>query len=566
MPPNLYTKPNSGLPPLFFADPNQAAELGMVPYEEPPPLPPAGPPPPPPPQPRILGPATPEQMAQLSQQPSVPPNPSGDPTEALKLAAQQVAGTPSEGGLQIPESLAEKRARFNRGLQDPKGPGAGDGAGAELRGVDLDLLPRGERRQRSAGYGPVRQVRPERMAEVGFSRAYAPGPDQADVDAYKGAVYNRLAGIAGAGAQQSGMMAEGINEQESFYKRQMDDLAIEQAKRAQLDTKLRTMQSEVELRRKEAERIQDPTSENFWKEKGVIGRVLGAVTMMIGGYLQGSGATADNEGTKLVDRAINGWIADQRTKYEKKDKQATEANNAYAEALARYGTPEAAEADMRMRGYAATVGLMQARARRVPVAEFQNAVQDAVNEGLVKVNEWQMNLSQLQTGQITEEHRLLPAQFAGGAPKADQYTVRLPNGDQGFTKPDAVENRTTQKRIELFNWTVGKMKEMDHLLSDSTIPVEKKAKRAASIAETVMKVRETAFEQGVVREAERPAALKNLGAAEDWTTLHGRERLHEQMKIDSELLKDTIRNHVFVDPGRTEYYLPAGPQGVERAD
>src|SRR5678809_1472014 len=195
------------------------------------------------------------------------------------------------------------------------------------------------------------------------------------------------------------------------------------------------MQSDVELRRKEAERMQDPTAENFWKEKGVAGRILGAVTMMLGGYLQGVRGGGENEGTKLVDRAINQWIADARTKYEKKDKQFKECNNAYAEALARYGTPEAAEADMRMRGYAGTNGILQARAKRVPIAEYQNAVKDAVNEGLVKIQEAQMNLSQIQTGQITEEHRLLPAQYSGtGAPKYDDFTVRLPNGEQGYTK------------------------------------------------------------------------------------------------------------------------------------
>src|SRR5678810_209514 len=161
------------------------------------------------------------------------------------------------------------------------------------------------------------------------------------------------------------MMERNVGAEENFYQKQLDDLAIEQSRRAQLDTKLRTMQSDVELRRKEAERMQDPTAENFWKEKGVAGRILGAVTMMLGGYLQGVRGSGENEGTKLVDRAINQWIADARTKYEKKDKQYKESNNAYAEALARYGTPEAAEADMRMRGYAATNGILQARAKRV---------------------------------------------------------------------------------------------------------------------------------------------------------------------------------------------------------
>lgn len=539
-----YTSPDGRQVPLYLR-PEEAAAAGLAPYT-------------PGPAPDMAA------MGGYSPMPVPPPPvsmepPAGPPPQPTLQGAGGMGGASpvtmgAEGQGNTPYQQIGGGAP-NQGQPPPPQ----DEPGNELRDVDLDLvLQRGGQGPRSSGSSPVRQVRPERMAEVGYSHAFAPGPDPAAVAEWKGSVLKRLGGIAGAGAQQSEMMGQGVNEQESFYHKQMDDLAVEQAKRAQLDTKLRTMQSEVDTRRKEAERLQDPTSENFWKEKGVIGHIMGAVTMMLGGYLQGKGVTADNEGTKLVDRAINQWIADARTKYEKKDKQYKESNNAYAEALARYGTPEAAEADMRMRGYAATVGLMQARGRRVPIAEFQNAVQDAVNDGLVKVNEWQINLSQLQTGQITEEHRLLPAQFSGGGvPKQDKFSVRLPNGEQGFTKPDEVENRDVQKRIDFHNFAAHQYKRLSHLLSQGGGYTSAQQAQIETIAYDITKAEEQALGQGVLREGERDEELKARGAS--FFSLNKPERLMERARMNGERRDSVVRNHVFTSPRRDEYYLGSEP-------
>jgi len=104
-------------------------------------------------------------------------------------------------------------------------------------------------------------------------------------------------------------------------------------------------------REEEAANIKEPEMADYWKDKGVFGSIATGLSIALGGYLQGLHGGA-NPGLEMSNQAIERWIAERKEQYERATNRAKVANNEYKEALDLYGTPEAAELDMRTRGYA----------------------------------------------------------------------------------------------------------------------------------------------------------------------------------------------------------------------
>lgn len=245
-----------------------------------------------------------------------------------------------------------------------------------------------------------------------------------------------------AGQVQRAMFAE----REKRLLEQEDQVAAQQAKRARIDQEIAQRHQRVQEREAEAEQLagKPTTVAAFWEDRGVAAQILGAIAVGLGASSQALGG-GENAALRMQEKAIDAWVQDKRAKYEASRDRVSDAKGAYADALEQWGTPEAAEEDLRMRAHAVADAQFAVMAQRAAQqsgdAELMAGVQaELANRRQARLDR-KLELQKRLSGEVIEQWQNVPdryVQFGGGSkPKDIDRMVRLPNGEYAWARTEA---------------------------------------------------------------------------------------------------------------------------------
>lgn len=129
-------------------------------------------------------------------------------------------------------------------------------------------------------------------------------------------------------------------------------------------TRIDTLRKAAEQSANEAKAFNPRTHEQVWQSKGAVGRMMGALAMTLGGYVQGLGRTGGrNPGADMVNKVIDDTVEDERDKAERGRRTSRDKQSDYERALALYGDPEAAMLHSKLRKINSVQGMLDERAK-----------------------------------------------------------------------------------------------------------------------------------------------------------------------------------------------------------
>lgn len=208
----------------------------------------------------------------------------------------------------------------------------------------------------------------------------------------------------------------------------IDDQAL---KRVQTDKMIRARQKLIADRDAETSKLTPGSAKEVWASKSTFQQISAAISVALGGYLQGLQGRANNPGMQMIQDGIAQEISDQRAKYEASQARGEQARGDYADAVALYGTPEAAALDLTNRRLEAAAKLTEAQAERIGTLGYKQAAalqSQAIRQekagNLLKLNE-------LEHGRIVQEnYQDFPDQIIGVGGRVKEADVHQLAADE----------------------------------------------------------------------------------------------------------------------------------------
>jgi len=233
-------------------------------------------------------------------------------------------------------------------------PTVGEAERATAPAVDPNQEAAGEWAARHAMGGG-----PRRMLETGRSEKYTqygtvPEALQQDIAARQEAVDKaQAAGFS----QVASDNADALARQREVIAQQQADAQRAEAQRQLVNQRISELQARSDAEEAALSQAKPKqASEFFGGNTGA--SILAALAVGLGAMGQAR-TGGPNTGKEIIDGAINRWVNDQKQQYDAAKDKATVANNAYKNALEIFGTPEAAEAQIRLQALAAKNALAQ---------------------------------------------------------------------------------------------------------------------------------------------------------------------------------------------------------------
>jgi len=233
---------------------------------------------------------------------------------------------------------------------------------------------------------------------------------------------------------ERGSESAGKTAQAEYMRQVNDELQLGAAKRqqllgesqaidAQLDTiaqrrdRIAKLQNVADQRMQEAENFEPKTREQVWEQKGPLAQVMGIIAMALGGYVQGLGRTGGrNPGWDMVNKVLDDSVAEERAKYERKQKIGLNARRDWENAVQFYGDLDLAALDNKTRKLANVMAMTQQQlSDRSLDANAQARAQQmyaAAQEAYLAAK--QQLFDQINGKVVKEETTLKPGAVGGG--------------------------------------------------------------------------------------------------------------------------------------------------------
>lgn len=237
----------------------------------------------------------------------------------------------------------------------------------------------------------------------------------------------------------------------------------QQVQREHVDRQISGKQSMVDQRDREIDRMHPQSATEIWQDQPTIARVgaslLAGLSGLFGGYaagLQGR-PSGPNQVIEGIQDALNDEVASQRAAYEDAKERRKTAQNDYAQAIAMYGTPEAAALDLQMRGLGVAEKILENRASKIQDQEYLQQAGQVANQLRAQRADVKMKLLELEKGKVVQENwQYVPDRYitTGGPPKVKkedgERMVRMPDGTYKFAR-DATQARKLQDVVKANN-------------------------------------------------------------------------------------------------------------------
>lgn len=272
---------------------------------------------------RALPMATPPMSAAGAKAASAPPAPGSQGAEPIKLIPTIASAQADVSSAAEAADKAQQQRIFDATFKG----GLGGGKAPSL-GVTGETI-------KSTEYGTI----PEELTK--------------DIAARQEAVDKTQAAEYGAIAQAN---AADLGRQQQVIAEQQRDAAVAAQRQQLVSQRIATLQSKSDA--DEAALVQaKPKQLNEYWGGSAAAQILSAISVALGAGVQTR--TGHNPAQEILDKSIDRWVNDQVQQYNVAKDKATVSNNKYKDALAVYGTPEAAEAQIRLQAITAKNAMAQ---------------------------------------------------------------------------------------------------------------------------------------------------------------------------------------------------------------
>ena len=341
------------------------------------------------------------------------------------------------------------------------------------------------------------------------------------------------------------------------------------------------MDSQIESRRHEVDRWEserrsslNPTAENFWKDQPAKASVVAATSILanlFGGYAEGlTGGATRNPARGMLEQATERWIQDQKEKHDRLASNKKGAENAYTEALKRYGSPEEAELGMRIEAMAIEDAMLENNLKKAGLWERNADAGQLLAERQQQREMLKVELDKMARGRIVEQWRHIPAsaQVVGGGaqkPREIDRMVRLPGGGRGWTL-DAKTRREVQSSIANGEKLEAAANRMEALISDprAKVPGTAEYGRATSeMAEIQMGIKND-LQLGAWDEGAAKITQKISSDPTSMFTAENRAKVQALRARARSKLQTDIRYNVYADPDAVQPLVGTRPRGARR--
>jgi hypothetical protein len=212
---------------------------------------------------------------------------------------------------------------------------------------------------------------------------------------------------------------------------------------AQRRDRIAKLQDTADKRMQEAESFEPRTREQIWESKGGAARVLGLLGMAIGGYAQGLGINGGhNPAWEMINKSLDDSVADERSKYERKQKIGMSARKDWQDAVNLYGDLDMAALDNKTRKLASVVALTQQQMNdRSLDANAQARAQMMYAAAQQAYLESKQKLFDQINGKVVKEETTLKPQMVGGSGGAPSTLKAIQNAAAAKTALNTIEGR-----------------------------------------------------------------------------------------------------------------------------
>lgn len=484
------------------------------------------------------------------------------------VAGANMAGTMGAAGSERQEKVAAESS-------EKKSADKGEAKGREpLKTTEIDIPDEyaGQAPQRSPGRVvkiPGGDVRTSFTRKPGTVLPEGYEEEQADIDRQSDLAY-----LGGVNAQLEAGQVQRAMYQEREMELQRRDVEIEKERirRVKIDQEIQRRQSVIDRREAEAEQMgkQPATVAAFWEERGPMAQLMGMIGVALGAGAQGLGAP-ENPALRMQEKMIDTWVQDRREQYERGRDRVDDAKGAYADALKQWGTPEAAEQDLRMRAHAAADSWFELMAGRAAQqsgdAKMMTAVQaEMANRRQIRLDR-KLEMQKLQAGEVIEQWQNRPDQYLqfGGAakPKDIDRMVRLPNGEYAWARTES-QAKEAQGKIAANAAVTDATARIVQLRNtpESRLPLtERRAQIQTAASDLFIALKEGA-NLGALDKGALEFKEKWTGNPEELLTPGSDARLREIGRGATKKIQDTARYYLHADPDAVNPITGGRPQSA----
>jgi hypothetical protein len=250
--------------------------------------------------------------------------------------------------------------------------------------------------------------------------------DQADVDASEWSQVQ-----AHAERQDNVLTAQYAENQ-----RRNDELQADRVRRQAINDQLQQLQTVRAAREQDAESMKAPEAQDYWKDKSFGSKIATAISLIAGGALQGLRG-GSNPGMDALQQNIDRWVASQKEEYERARGAVSAADNHYKQALDLYGSPEQAEADLRIRASAVADAQLQNTALKIGTQDALANAQIALKANKLQREQLAAAAQQAAGPEVTQK---LSMHYAGAGVSNDPL-ARLKRGAEATEYEDKITHR-----------------------------------------------------------------------------------------------------------------------------
>lgn len=387
-------------------------------------------------------------------------------------------------------------------------------------------------------------------------------------------------------AKVASLMQQQVTAKQDEITQRQEAIKREEERRVKVDNAIRAKQELIQRRDNETRKLTPQSAREVWASKSTLSQIGAAIQMALGGYLQGLQGRQDNPGYRMVMDGITQEVADQQRKYDDAKDRGLEARSDYAEAVALYGTPEAAALDIENRRLEATAKLAEKAALEIGTAEYKNA---SLLFGQQLRQQMGVNLQKqdtLERGYIAQENfQYAPPQYAqiGGRSQKDEerrvafegrdfYMVGTPGSSvkqQVQTKLNGAEHAIS--RLNKAMAIARRIKEIGTLMPTATS--DDKQRLDAELANLHPEIHSMVGDAAnALSAAELPLEARRLSDLQDFITSDqlsktgGIERMQQTQSFIRERAEVILRNETTEDPGGEYRPFQRGSAGEVEAN
>jgi hypothetical protein len=152
----------------------------------------------------------------------------------------------------------------------------------------------------------------------------------------------------------------------------MSQIEVERTRQAEQQRMLDDYSAKRDTMVQQASALKAPEMEDYWGSKSDLAKMMTAVSIAIGGALQGLRG-GSNPGLEMSNQAIDRWVASKREEYARAKDKADAADNQYAKMVQSFGSENLATANLREQAYSVRDAMLTDYAQQMGTVPAKDA-------------------------------------------------------------------------------------------------------------------------------------------------------------------------------------------------